>query len=436
MASFEMSQLAVPAVVALITFLGYSSQYLFLSLEPHPLEQNQVAIFNLLLICLYVSFARACTTDPGFVPKDWVPQPVKVYGEERKSPGTEEVVQGARRWCSKCEAAKPPRAHHCKTCKRCIPKMDHHCPWLANCVSHTTFPHFFRVLFYATAAMSYLAYFLYIRAAVVWNNRSLPSYLGPSAIQLVHLFVLLAANSLTLFIMAIMLIRFGIKFGENITTIEGWEIDRHETLLRRARYLGGWLQGPDGRRIKIKRQEFPYDIGIWPNLRQGMGTGNVLAWFWPFAASPSNASGLDFEINGFEDLSVTWPPPDPDRIPRVKRQFPANEAFTHRELSLDQEEGIEAFKRRQQEDFKRWQVGSAGLQRRRPFHERASADQTDGNDSEGLDENEDIQRGEESWKNSEGERLDDFGVDEDAEFYDEDDIPLSELLKRKRAANT
>lgn len=50
------------------------------------------------------------------------------------------------------------------------------------------------------------------------------------------------------------------------------------------------------------------------------------------------------------------------------------------------------------------------------------------------------QDGEEAWRNSEGERLKDFGVDEEVEFYDEqeedeeDDVPLSELLARRRAA--
>ena len=39
--------------------------------------------------------------------------------------------------------------------------------------------------------------------------------------------------------------------------------------------------------------------------------------------------------------------------------------------------------------------------------------------------------GEEAWRNSEGERLNDFGVDEDAEFYDEDEVPLAQLVKRK-----
>lgn len=40
--------------------------------------------------------------------------------------------------------------------------------------------------------------------------------------------------------------------------------------------------------------------------------------------------------------------------------------------------------------------------------------------------------GEEAWRNKEGERLADFGVDEMADFYDEDDLPLAELIRRRK----
>ena len=39
--------------------------------------------------------------------------------------------------------------------------------------------------------------------------------------------------------------------------------------------------------------------------------------------------------------------------------------------------------------------------------------------------------GEEEWRDSEGDRLDDFGVDEQVEFYDEDDVPLAVLLQQR-----
>ena len=61
----------------------------------------------------------------------------------------------------------------------------------------------------------------------------------------------------------------------NTYTIEGWEIERHEALVRRARKQGGFVEAPGGVRVQIMKQEFPYDIGVWKNLKQGMGSGNV-----------------------------------------------------------------------------------------------------------------------------------------------------------------
>jgi palmitoyltransferase len=40
--------------------------------------------------------------------------------------------------------------------------------------------------------------------------------------------------------------------------------------------------------------------------------------------------------------------------------------------------------------------------------------------------------GEEGWRNAEGDRLRDFGVDEEIEFYDEDDIPLGALVRLQK----
>lgn len=85
----------------------------------------------------------------------------------------------------------------------------------------------------------------------------------------------MVVNSLTLFALTILLIRSLWCLATNITTIEGWEIERHEALVRRARHSGGYVNGPDGVRVRIVKQEFPYDIGVWRNLKQGMGSGNV-----------------------------------------------------------------------------------------------------------------------------------------------------------------
>ena len=120
---------------------------------------------------------------------------------------------------------------------------------------------------------------------------------------MIFLFVFLVVNSVTLFALAILLARNVWCLGGNVTTIEGWEIERHETLVRRARALGGYLDGPDGVKVEIVKQEFPYDIGIVRNMIQGMG-GTPLSWLWPFSGTPSKESSLDFETNGFEGITT------------------------------------------------------------------------------------------------------------------------------------
>lgn len=95
--------------------------------------------------------------------------------------------------------------------------------------------------------------------------------MGPTIGQLIHLFILFVVNSFTVFALGILLLRNIWTIGSNTTTIETWEIERHATLVRRARVLGGYLEGPGGIRVYIKKQEYPYDIGIWTNIKQAMG---------------------------------------------------------------------------------------------------------------------------------------------------------------------
>lgn len=104
--------LAVPSVYALITFLSYTSQILFLYLEPYPLEKKQLIRFNVLLVCLLISYTRSVFVDPGAVPQKKNEEEIEKEEEFEKKPGQ------PRKWCRKCDAAKAPRSHHCKACKR------------------------------------------------------------------------------------------------------------------------------------------------------------------------------------------------------------------------------------------------------------------------------------------------------------------------------
>lgn len=323
--------------------------------------------------------------------------------------------------------------------------------------------------------MVYLEYFLYLRCAVLWEKRHLPSvshhdaeksssallifsrqYLGPDVYQLVHLFLLAVTNSLVLFALILLLGRSVWSLCLNQTTIESWEIERHHALLRRARTLGGFLYGPDGSKITITHQEFPWDIGIFANVAQAFGTKNVIAWLWPFAGNLSIESGLAFEHNEIEDPSKPWPPPDPDRMFRA----PVHKQMTGEDEDFTQVLDKDAFKQRQAADMARYADKDGDFViRRKPFHERLEDMQgrdarrvyevddndvaVESDDDYGSDEDHNLSRkrkditmddgaGEEGWRNREGERLADFGVDEVAEFYDEDDLPLSELMRRKQ----
>lgn len=166
--------------------------------------------------------------------------------------------------------------------------------------------------------------------------------------------------------------------------------------------------------MRVERQEFPYDIGIWKNLCQGMGTRNVILWFLPFGGAPSISSAGDFEVNGFEDASKMWPPPDPEKMPRIVNRTDEDDIETYTSPA----EEIAAFKRRQQKDYERWQsTDNAG---------EDSNSEYESEYEEGMD-------GNEGWTNSDGDRLRDYGVDEDTEMVAEDDIPLAELLIHRKA---
>lgn len=215
--------------------------------------------------------------------------------------------------------------------------------------------------------------------------------------------------------------------------IESWEIERHESLLERAKKMGGYVYAPGGKKLRIARQEFPYDIGIWKNLCQGMGTGNVLMWFMPFGGAPGLDTGTKWETNGFEDESVQWPPPDPDRMLRPSQITEHLHAFVHNDCQLSSVEGeVAAFRKRQQADLRRWErSGHQKKENLRSTDEIPSSDVEEGLSSgseyeEGMD-------GEIGWTNSDGDRLRDYGVDEEAEADGlDDDIPLSELLRRQK----
>ena len=137
---------------------------------------------------------------------------------------------------------------------------------------------------------------------------------------------------------------------------------------------------------------------------------------------------IDHANSSYKDPNVSWPPPDPDRI-SLPVSTNKGDAFTTAHVYSSAHEEIQAFNRRQAQDMKRVKPGQE-VQRRKRFHNRIDADSQDESDSPGNTDQGDSD-GEEAWRNSEGERLHDFGVDEEIEFYDEEDIPLAILMQQR-----
>ncbi|KAI1057253.1 hypothetical protein LB507_001600 [Fusarium sp. FIESC RH6] len=104
-----------------------------------------VALYLMLNWC----YTTAVFTPPGSTTNDMG------YGllpTQNTPQGTSFTVKsnGEFRFCKKCQARKPDRAHHCSTCRRCVLKMDHHCPWLATCIGLRNHKAFLLFLIYTS----------------------------------------------------------------------------------------------------------------------------------------------------------------------------------------------------------------------------------------------------------------------------------------------
>ena len=113
-----------------------------------------LVVFNLIAMLAVISHFRAMTTDPGSVPNCAIPL---TSDAEEFDYEAQDKVKGTKykKFCKRCNAFKPRRAHHCSVCKRCIIKMDHHCPWLNNCVGIGNHKLFLQFLFWINVMSCY-----------------------------------------------------------------------------------------------------------------------------------------------------------------------------------------------------------------------------------------------------------------------------------------
>lgn len=114
MAFDRVEALAYPGVVILVSFLAYTSQWLFHHIQPGPLRKGDAYVFNALVAALLICYTRTCFTDPGRILTTWHEH----FQAPNEAARIAAETSSRQRSCRKCEMPKPPRAHHCKTCKR------------------------------------------------------------------------------------------------------------------------------------------------------------------------------------------------------------------------------------------------------------------------------------------------------------------------------
>ncbi|KAF2397816.1 zf-DHHC-domain-containing protein, partial [Trichodelitschia bisporula] len=109
----------------------------------------EVALGVFFFLMLIWSYTTAVFTDPGS-PSIHTAEYTSLPSQEPPHVYTAVTAKstGGTRFCKKCQAPKPDRAHHCSVCKRCVLKMDHHCPWLANCIGLRNYKPFLLFLVY------------------------------------------------------------------------------------------------------------------------------------------------------------------------------------------------------------------------------------------------------------------------------------------------
>mmetsp|Transcript_4992 Transcript_4992/g.10770 ORF Transcript_4992/g.10770 Transcript_4992/m.10770 type:complete len:305 (+) Transcript_4992:137-1051(+) len=226
-------------------------------------------IYSALILMIVWSYLAAVSADPGKVPSGWHPfadeQQARIelerlsysdYYFDRRDPRRP-------RFCKRCQAWKPERAHHCSVSGRCVLKMDHFCIWVVNCVGLLNYKFFLLFLFY-TFLGSLSTVVLLLKPMIDFFQHALT---GPAA-PLVFLAVVI--NTAFAVSLAAFLVMHGQLVGANCSTIEMYEKDR----------LHPW----------------PYNKGMRRNWEEVFGR-NKLRWFLPLHSKEEKRALLDSVLN-------------------------------------------------------------------------------------------------------------------------------------------
>lgn len=231
---------------------------------------SNIVIASTFMCLILTSYFKSIFTSPGSVPAGWKPD---------LESGLEEISEDGSsapppvRYCQKCAAPKPERAHHCRVCDKCILKMDHHCPWINNCVGHKNHKYFLLFLIYASLGILYVLLLIVITFIDAMKDPK-----GSEDFLAIFGLTILATIMLPLGLALIMLLSWQLWLvSSNTTSIENEEFDKLRYTLRK--------EGKAYKHVNV------YSLGTMPNFKSVFGP-KVLWWWLP---TPCQGDGLTFK---------------------------------------------------------------------------------------------------------------------------------------------
>lgn len=222
--------------------------------------------YNLFVFLLVWCYVVCASTEAGNVPPGWRPVEDVDAALRAIERGEYDRADHSRpRYCKKCVAWKPERAHHCSVCGKCVLRMDHHCVWIANCVGVYNTKAFLLFLVYTCAAC--------MLSASMLIPKFMSSIVGrveeedPKAVIFV-LFIFILDLAFAISILGFLVMHLGLIF-KNMTTIEMYE--------------------------KVRTLPWRYDQGIRKNFEEVFGR-NKLYWFIPLYTREDRSRLVDYML--------------------------------------------------------------------------------------------------------------------------------------------
>lgn len=196
-------------------------------------------------------------------------------GSTKSSKSANEFLQ----WtvCSKCDAYRPPRAHHCRICNRCVLQLDHHCPWLNNCIGYRNYRYFILAVTYLAIGSLYAVLYTFPKFYMVIMNERLVGPKGSTEKAVIYCFILNLVTTTCIWILWATQFRL---LCRGMTTIEAIQAKRR-TELQKQKWIKESIQSQPNRETIILNQEINdgTEVSKFSSIsRTSLRAGQVFAW--------------------------------------------------------------------------------------------------------------------------------------------------------------